>query len=179
MKKIKFFVGMLAVAGLGFTSCSDDDNDSGNDNANRIEGTYHLEEVNTAEATDFDEDGDPHIDQTEESNCYNDGRITLHDDNTMTYVSTGILIDEETGADGCVESTTLTGTWELIEGSGSEALIDISYEDENEETKTVRLTKIGNELIWDEDDIFSTYPDRNEEGGAIYTLGSIQYVYRK
>jgi hypothetical protein len=177
MKKMKLFVGMLAVAGLGFTSCSDDDSDSGNDN--RIEGTYHLEEVNTAEATDFDEDGDSHIDQTEESDCYNDGKITLNDDNTMTYVATGILIDEENGTDGCIESTTLTGTWELIEGSGSDALIEITYEDENEESQTVTLTKMGNELIWDEDDIFSTYPDRNEEGGAIYTSGSTQYVFKK
>lgn len=176
MKKINLFVGMLAIAGLGFTSCSDDDSDNTD---NRIEGTYHLEEVNTQEATDFDDDGDSHIDQTEESGCYDAGKITLNDDNTVTYVATGILVDEENGTAGCIESATFTGTWEIVEGSGSNALIQITYDDENEETQTVTLTKIGNELIWEDDTIFSEYPDRNEEGGAIYTPGSIQYVFEK
>lgn len=177
MKKMKFLVCSLALAGLGFTACSDDDSDSNSES--RIEGTYELEEVNTAEATDFDDDGDSHIDQTEESNCYNSGKITLRADNTFTYVATAILVNEAEGTDGCASSTTYTGTWEIVEGSGTTAIIAMTYEDANNDDVTLTLTKQGDKLIWEDDNIFSQYPDRNDAGAAIYTPGSITYVYEK
>ncbi len=177
MKKINVMVCSLVLAGLVFTACSDDDTDSNSES--RIEGTYNLEEVNTAEATDFDMDGDSNIDQTEESNCYRDGKITLRSDNTFSYVATAILVNEQDGTTGCATNVTYTGTWEIIEGSGTTAIIDITYEDENNDDVTLTLTKQGDQLIWEDDNIFSTYPDRNDAGAAVYTSGSTTYVYEK
>ncbi|WP_294822896.1 hypothetical protein [uncultured Flavobacterium sp.] len=177
MKKINLMACTLILAGLGFTACSDDDNDSNSES--RIEGTYHLREVNTAEATDFDEDGDSNIDQTKESDCYDNGKITLRSDNTFTYVATAILVNEDDGTDGCASNVTYTGTWEIVEGSGTTALIAITYEDENNDDVTLTLTKQGDELIWADNNIFSAYPDRNDAGAAVYTQGSITYVYEK
>jgi len=177
MKKINLLVCSLAVAGLGFTSCSDDD--SNNNDESRIEGTYNLVEVNTEAETDLNEDGESSINQMDESDCYNEGKITLNDDNTFTYVYTAILIDEAEGSIGCAEEITYTGTWELAEGTTSEALIDITYEAENGEDTTRRLTKVDDELTWENDDLFSEYPDRDDQGAPVYTPGSTQFVYRK
>ena len=174
---MNLLVCSLVLAGLGFTACSDDDSD--NNSAARIEGTYELEEVNTELATDFDDDGDSHIDQTEESNCYNNGKITLRADNTFTYIATAILVNETDGTSGCATNVTYTGTWEIVEGSGTNAIIAITYESENEQDVTLTLTKQGDKLIWEDDNIFSVYPDRNEAGAAIYTPGSITYVFEK
>ncbi|AWH86627.1 hypothetical protein HYN59_16595 [Flavobacterium album] len=178
MKKINLLMCSLVIAGLGFTSCSDDDNDS-NNNESRIEGTYNLKEVNTGEATDFDEDGDSNIDQMKESSCYNNGKITLRADNTFTYVATAILVNETEGTAGCAEDVTYTGTWEIVEGSGTTAIIAVTYEGENNNDVTLTLTKQGNRLSWEDDNIFSQYPDRNNAGAAIYRSGSIKYVYEK
>lgn len=176
MKKIHLLAGTLLLAGVCFTACSDDDNSS---TSTTIEGTYELEEVNTAEATDFDMDGDSHIDQTEESNCYDAGKITLNSDNTFTFVATGILIDETTGQAGCASAVTLSGTWEISDGTGTDAVLQLSYDDENGDETTAFVTKQGTKLTWEDDDIFSVYPDRNDAGGAVYTAGSITYVFEK
>ncbi|KOS05181.1 hypothetical protein AM493_03375 [Flavobacterium akiainvivens] len=175
MKKIHLLAGALLLSGALFTACSDDDDAP---NATTIEGTYELEEVNTAEATDFDMDGDSHIDQTEESNCYDSGRITINSDNTFTYVHTAILIDEATGQAGCANPVTLSGTWEA-EGTGTDAILTLTYEDETGDNATAFVTKQGNKITWENDNILSRYPDRDAEGGAIYTPGSINYVYEK
>jgi Lipocalin-like domain len=175
MKKIHLLAGTLLLAGVCFTACSDDDDSP---NATTIEGTYKLKEVNTAEATDFDMDGDLHIDQTEESNCYDSGKIILNSDNTFTYVATGILIDEATGQAGCATPVTLSGTWEA-EGTGTDAVLQLTYEDENGDQAVTFVTKQGTTLTWEDDDIFSVYPDRNDAGGAIYTAGSITYIFKK
>jgi hypothetical protein len=175
MKKIRLLAGALFVAGLSFTSCSDDDDSP---NATTIEGTYELEEVNTAEPTDFDMNGDSHIDQTEESNCYDQGRITINSDNTFTYVATSILIDEGTGQAGCATPVTLSGTWEA-EGTGTDAVLQLNYEDQNGDATVTFVTKQGTRLVWEDDTIISVYPDRNDQGGAIYTQGSITYIFEK
>lgn len=178
MRRINVLLCSLAVAGIGFVSCSDDDSSS-NSNESRIEGTYNLVEVNTEEATNFDQDGDENINQMEESGCYDEGKITLRADNTFTYVYTAILVDESNGTAGCAEEVTYTGTWDIEEGAGTTALIAITYEDENNDPVTLVLTKQGRELSWMDNTIFSEYPDRNEAGAAIYRPGSIEYVFRK
>ena len=177
MKKISLLACTLAIAGLGFTSCSDDD--SNNNDDVRIEGTYHLVEVNTEDETDLDDDGDSHLNQMEESGCYDEGRITLNDDNTFTYVHTAVLIDEGEGSIGCAEETTYTGTWELVSGTTSEAVIEITYEAGNGEDTSMLLAKTDDELVWTDDTLLSQYPDRNAEGAPVYTLGSTQFVYEK
>lgn len=176
MKKISLLACSLAIAGLGFTSCSDDDNN--NDDV-RIEGTYDLVEVNTEDETDLNNDGDAHLNQMDESDCYDEGRITLNDDNTFTYIYTAVLIDEAEGSIGCAEEITYTGTWELVSGTTSEAVIEITYEAGNGEDTSLLLAKTDNELVWTDDTLVSQYPDRDDEGAPVYTLGSTQFVYRK
>lgn len=178
MKKINLLVCTLAVAGLGFTSCSDDDNENNNDST-RIEGVYDLDEVNTSAQTDFDMDGDAHIDQMEESNCYDGGKLELRADNTFTYVVTDILIGTD-GQAGCANSETYTGVYTQQPATDpSNALITITYSNENDETVTRTFTKIGNELTYSDNTIISTYPDRNDAGGAIMVPGGREYVYEK
>ena len=176
MKKINLLVCTLAVAGLGFTSCSDDDNENNNDNT-RIEGTYNLDEVNTPRATDFDRDGVSHIDQTEESNCYDNGKIVLRADNTFEYVITGILVQD--GNAGCRETETKTGVYTVEPAADPKnALITLTYT-ENNQTVTREFTKIGDELTWRSNAIVSSYPDRDANGTAIEVAGSVEYVYEK
>lgn len=166
----------LAIAGFTFTSCSDDDNET-NDNT-KIEGTYELEQVNTEEATDFDKNGTSHIDQTEESDCYDAGKIVLNSDNTFTYVKTEILVNEAEGTAGCASPVTYSGTWSAA-GTGTQAVITGMYEDNNGDDQVVILSKDGKKLTLTDDTILSRYPDRNNDGGAIYTSGSIEYVFEK
>jgi hypothetical protein len=176
MKKINLFVCALAVAGLGFTSCSDDDNEGTNDNV-KIEGTYNLKEVNTAAETDFDEDNDSHINQMEESDCYDGGRIILNSDNTFEYKMTGILVSG--GEAGCAETRTVSGVYTAQSASDpANALITLTYDD-NGTTVTRQFTKVGKELSWSDNTILSTYPDRNDEGAAVLVPGGTEYVYAK
>jgi hypothetical protein len=176
MKKINLFVCTLAIAGLGFTSCSDDDNNSTSDDV-KIEGTYNLDEVNTAAETDFDEDGDSHIDQMEESDCYDGGRIILNSDNTFEYKITGIVVAD--GEAGCANSQTVSGVYTSQPASDPKnALITLTY-DNNGQTVTRQFTKIGKELSWTDGTILSTYPDRNDDGAAVLVPGSTEYVYEK
>jgi hypothetical protein len=175
MKKINLFVCTLAIAGLGFTSCSDDDNGSTSDV--KIEGTYLLKEVNTAAETDFDMDNDSHINQMEESGCYDGGKIVLNSDGTFEYVITGILVSG--GDAGCAEDTNVSGVYTSQPAADPKnALITLTYDD-NGQTVTRQFTKIGDELSWSDATILSTYPDRNDDNAAVLVPGSTEYVYEK
>lgn len=177
MKKIKILVSALIIAGFGFTftSCSDDDDEDNNNNSG-IAGTYKLSEFNTEDPTDFDMDGTSNIDQTEESNCYDDSKIVLSSDNTFTYDRNYILVDEGAGTSACADAD-YTGTWEIFASSGSTVVITATYQNENDEEVTMTLTKQGNTLT--ETQIFSEYPDRNDADGAILTNGDVELVYTK
>ncbi|MHA3787186.1 hypothetical protein ACX0HA_03175 [Flavobacterium hauense] len=176
MKKINLFICSLAIAGLGFTSCSDDDNE-GTNNDVKIEGTYNLDEVNTAAATDFDQDNDSHIDQMEESDCYDGGRVILNSDNTFEYKITGILIND--GVAGCAQTQTVTGVYTAESASDPKnALITLTYNN-NGQTVTRQFNKVGDKLTWSDATIISSYPDRNDDGAAVMVPGSTQYVYEK
>lgn len=177
MKKLSLIFCSIAVAGLTMTSCSNDDNNDNSSDDVTIAGTYHLTEVNTEAATDFDQDGMPHTNQMQESSCYDDGKITLNSDNTFSYVLTGILINEQAGTAGCMDPVTVSGTWEIYSGTGTTAIIDATYEDENGNNVTLTLNKEENKItIYS---IFTPYPDRNNEGGAYYANGSVEYVFMK
>jgi len=177
MKKINLLVCTLAIAGLGFTACSDDDNDSNSSNDTKIEGAYTLEEVNTPVTTDFDKDGDSHIDQTEESTCYNGGKVVLNADNTFEYVITGILVQD--GNAGCRESETKTGVYTVQPATDPKnAIITLTYT-ENNQTVTRQFTKVGEELSWTSPAIVSTYPARDANGNAVEVAGAVEYVYER
>lgn len=173
MKKSNLFLGLFAFAALSITSCSDDDN---NGNSESIEGTYRLEEVNAPTAVDFDEDDDSNRDLTEESDCYDSGEIVLNSDNTMSFTYSRVTIDETLGTDECAEDT-FTGTWVLEGQAGSTIVITATYVDENDDEREITLTKQGDELSYSS--FFAEYPTRNEEGGAEYAIGTVEYVFRK
>lgn len=176
MKKMHYLFGALALGALGITSCNDDDSSS-NDTA--IAGTYNLKAVNTETATDFDQDGTEHVDQTQESSCYDAGKIKMNSDNTFTYVVTGILIDTSDGSVGCKNSFQASGTWEIQSGTDDNAVISAAYEDQNGDDQVITLVKVGQTLTYADDNILSSYPDRNAAGEAVYTSGSITYVFEK
>lgn len=171
MKKSKLFLSFFAVAALGFSSCSSDDDG----NSGTLAGTYDLKEVNVGSQVDFDEDGDSSTDLTTESNCFDSGKMTLNSDGTLSFKNSYVLVDQDLGTSECA-STTFTGTY-TFEQSGSEVIVTATYVDENDDEITITLTKNGDELTYT--DLIGQYPDRNNEGGAIYSTGTVEYVFRK
>lgn len=177
MKTIKVFLGMLAIASLGFVSCNDDDKDviTGDNNLG-IAGTYDLTEFNTGDPTDFNKDGTPHKNQIEESDCYAGSKLTLNADGTMSYVIKEILVDVANNQTTCSNARTVQGTWKLEGGTGTSADIKASYSDGNENV-TADIVKTGNKLrIYK---VLSRYPDRNDAGNPVYTLGTVEYIFTK
>jgi len=172
MKKRNLVLGMFAIAALSFTSCSDDDN-SVNDQT-VIAGTYNLTEVNTQGATDFDKNGTSNVNQMKESSCYDDNKITLNSDGTLTYVVNSIIVNQTTGVAACGEDT-VTGTWEK-EGTGSDITIRVTYT-QNGTNTTINLDKDGDKLTYTKSGLTATYPDRNADGSAYYRSGSTEYVF--
>lgn len=177
MKRINLLVGTLAIAALGFVSCSDDDNDNANDV--KIAGTYELEEVNTAAATDFNQDGTRNTNQMKETNCYNDGRLILNDDGTLKYTITKVLINSTTGSVGCANSFQASGLWEAQDANVDNTTIQAAYTNEAGDTQTITLTKVGDKLSYVDNTVLTTYPDRNANGEAVNTRGSVTYVFEK
>lgn len=175
MKKYKILVCTLAVAGLTLTSCSSDD-DSGNNNDSGIAGTYDLTEVLTEETTDLNDDGSFSMNQMDESDCYDGSRIVLNADNSFTYQKNTIVVNEDEGTSACSDNT-YTGTWTLEGGAGSIAVIDATYEDANGQTRQITLNKEGDEITVFE--LFSEYPNVNDEGGYYYENGSVEYTFTK
>jgi len=172
MKKRNVLLGLFAVAAMSITSCSDDDSGNGGS----IAGTYDLEEVNITNPIDFDEDGDSNRDLTEESDCYDSGKITLNADNTLSYTYSRVSIDEQLGTDSCA-SNTFSGTWTLEGQTGSTTIISATYVDENNDNVPLQLIKRGNDLTYTP--LIGQYPTRNDEGGAEYAIGAVEYVFKK
>ena len=175
MKSIKVLAGVFALTAFGFASCSDDDSDSVNDD-NQIAGTYNLVEVNTSEDTDFNMDGTSNENQALESDCYDDGRIVLNADGTLTYYHEYILVDESNGTSTCA-SADYAGTWVIDMQAGSTVIIDATYVNDNDQEVDITLTKQGNRISYY--NMFSEFPDRNSENGATYTNGDVEYVFEK
>ena len=176
MKRINLLVGAMALTAFGFVSCSDDDSD-GSDV--KFSGTYDLVEVNTQNATDFNDDGTKNVNQLKESNCYNDGKIILNDDGSLKYVITKILVDASDGTSGCATAYEAAGKWEAQSTNGNNTTIEAAFTNQNGASQTITLIKRGDNLTYTDDTILSTYPDRNADGEAINTRGSITYVFEK
>lgn len=171
MKKTKFVLGMLALGALSFNSCSSDDDG----NSGTLAGTYDLREVNVSEQNDFDMDGTSHTNLRDESDCYDNGKLTLNSDNTLTYVYKYVLVDENLGTSECGDET-FTGSWSISGQAGSSQLVEAVYVDENETERTIQLVKEGNELSYSR---IAQFPDRNAQDGAVYSTGLVEYVFRK
>lgn len=176
MRKNLFFAGLLSFSVLAISSCSSDDNADAVNDQNMIAGTYNLTEVNTAEPTDFNLDGTENTNQVLESDCYDDARILLNADGTMTYHDNYILVDTGNGTSSCA-SASYSGTWEVYAQAGTSVSIMATYVMPNEEERTVNLTKVGNELTLTS--LFTQYPDRDSSDAAVYTSGSVEWVFTK
>ncbi|RZJ70041.1 hypothetical protein [Flavobacterium sp.] len=173
MKKSKFLLGLFACAAMTLNSCSSDDDGT---NGGSIAGTYDLEEVNVSEGVDFDQNGTANTDLTKESNCFDSGKMTLNADGTLQFVNSYVLVDENLGTFECASST-FSGTWLTQGQAGSTIVIEVTYADANNDNVNLILTKQGDKLTYTQ--LFGQYPDRNAQGGAIYTNGSVEYVFDK
>ena len=176
MKKFRILACTLLVTGFGLTSCSSDDDNGDVNNDVEIAGTYNLTSVITAEPTDFNDDGSSNENQMEESDCYNNSRIVLNSDNSFEYQKNTIIVNEDDGTSGWTEGS-FGGTWELLSSSGSDAIIRATYENNNGNDVTINLVKEGNIITFT--DAFASYPDRDDNGGAVYVIGTVEYVFVK
>lgn len=178
MKTTRVFLGMLAIASLGFVSCNDDDDKAvitGDDNLG-IAGTYNLIEYNTGTETDFDGNGTPHGNQMQETQCYDGSKIILNADGTMAYVIKEVVVDVTNGNSACSGERTAQGTWVLEGGTGTTAVLTANYSDNGDDYE-VTINKTGSELsIYS---LISQYPNINSDGDAIYTVGSVERVFNK
>ncbi|RZM01324.1 MAG: hypothetical protein EOO88_57975 [Pedobacter sp.] len=172
MKNVLF--GAFALVALSFTSCSSDDDSSADGGA--IAGTYDLEEVNVDQAVDFNLNGTANTDLTEETNCYDSGRMKLNADGTLSYTQSYVLVDEANGTSVCADNT-FEGTWVIDTQAGSTIVLRATYVDDNEDENVIMLTKQGDKLRFTE--LFGQYPDRNSDDGAIYSTGTVEYVFDK
>lgn len=175
---MKFTLGAIILAGLTLMSCSsDDNNDNNNSNEVEIAGVYNLMEFNTAQPTDFNRDGTSNRNQVSESECYSGSKITLNADGSFKYQENRILVDASNGTSACSTPTEYLGTWVNNGGTGTTAMIVATYSDENDTTRRLNLTKEGNELT--DYRLVAQYPNRNDAGGAIYSTGEVEIVYKK
>lgn len=176
MKRLNLLLCTIAIAGLSFTSCSSDDNNDGINNDVQIAGTYNLVEVRTAQATDFNEDGTSHVNQMEETDCYDGSKMVFNADNTFSFVKRYVLVDTQQGTSACTE-TQVAGTWSLYAGTGTTAILRATYQNANGNDVTIQVNKEGNKITHYE--MFGQYPDRNSEGGAIYRNGEVTWIFQK
>lgn len=177
MKKIKFTLGAIIFAGLTLTSCSSDDNNDSGSNEVEIAGVYNLTEFNTAEPTDFNQDGTANTNQVSETNCYSGSKITLNADGSFKYQENRVLVDVANGTSACTTPAEYLGTWVNNGGVGTTAMISATYSDENDNARTLTLTKEGNKIT--DYRLLAQYPDRNDAGGAVYSNGEVEIIYEK
>lgn len=178
MKKIKLIVCALAVASFGFVSCNDDDDNNAVvvPNPVGIAGTYNLAAANTANPTDFNQDGTENTNQVLESDCYAGNKMVLNADGSFGWQMNNILVDSGSGNSACDQYLAL-GTWTLSSGSGVNAIIDVTYQAENGDDIDITLSKTGNqlELVY----VFGPYPDKDDDGGAFNAIGQFSLVFNK
>jgi len=172
MKNLRLLA--FAAVAIAFGSCSSDDNSDNNNNNNSgsIEGTYNLTEFNTSTPTDFDEDGTSSTNQVNESECYDDVQLTLRADNTFTYDIGYITVNNADGSDTCTDYT-VNGTWRATNST-----ITVTYE-YNGSTETVNFARSNEGKRLTETRALTTFPNRNGDGAAINTVGSVQLVFEK
>lgn len=173
MKKINSF--MLAVAGcFALASCSSDDNGGGNPNAT-VAGTYNMTSWNSPNAIDFDNDGTSSANMMDESTCYDNSKMVLHQDGTYTMAYNFIGITGTTASCAPVENT--SGTWvrsgntitttSMVNGVATDT--DYSFavgSGTNGNTMTRYMTN-------------AQYPTLNESGGAVWSTGNVNMVFSK
>lgn len=178
MKKF-YLLGSLLLAGLTFTACSDDDTKATDSNLDpsELNGTYNIVAVNTESATDYDMDGTAHINQMEETECYDTASITfsgLHDQ--FTYNRHRLSVQEEEGIDLC-DDLTIVGTYERISGGYTNGTFRLTYVNGSGNTMTMDFVKEGTKLT--QTNPYGPYPNRTASGVPSSTVGRIDYVFEK
>lgn len=178
MKKIKLMLCAVTVASLGFVSCNNDDDSDAPVMVNPvgIAGTYNLVAVNTGNPTDFNEDGTENSNQMLESDCYAGNKMVFNADGSFAWQMNNILVDTGSGASACDQYLAL-GTWTLQSGTGTSAVIDVTYEAENGDEVDITLNKTGTQLQLYS--LFGPYPDKNDDGGAFNAIGELDLLFTK
>lgn len=166
MKNVKKFLFLFSIAAL-LTACSDDD-DAGTSAEAQLVGTYNLTAYNIPVAVDFNQDSQASTNFMNESDCYLDTQIVLNSDNTYTSTYSYLLV---TNSVSCEEEDA-TGNWSLIDNSTIK-LVDTSIEPQLEVNYTIN----GNQILQTLEN--APYPDRDGEGNAIYSEGTVVLVYTK
>lgn len=170
MKNLKILT--FVALGISFLACSSDDDS--NNNSGAIEGTYELTAFNTSTATDFNDDGAPSTNQMSETNCYDGRKITFRADNTFTYDIDYLLVDTSNGNSSCIDNYTVNGTW-----SANNNTLTVVYEDEDGADVTINFARSNNGRTLVQNIAVTTFPNRNSEGVAIETIGSVQLIFDK
>ncbi|MFT3795294.1 hypothetical protein [Flavobacterium sp.] len=178
MKKIKLILCVVAATSLGFVSCNNDDDSDAPVVVNpvAIAGTYNLTAANTGNPTDFNEDGTENTNQLLESTCYAGNKMVFNADGSFAWQMNNILVDSGTGNSACDDYLAL-GTWTLESGTGTSAVINVTYEAENGEDVDITLNKTGTELQWYS--LLGPYPDKNDDGGAFNQIGEFELLFTK
>ena len=166
MKNVKKFLFLFSIAAI-LTACSDDD-DAGNSIEAGLAGTYNLTAYNVPVAVDFNMDSQASTNLMDESDCYLDSKIVLKNDNTFTSVYNYLLITDDVS---CNEEDRF-GTWSSADGDIL-TLIDDSIEPEQE----IKYDINDNQILLTLEN--SPYPDRDGEGNAVYSEGTVVLVYTK
>lgn len=168
MKKIK--IALLAVAGCFALAC-DDDRDTDNRD---ITGTYDLTAFNTPAPVDYDGDGTSSANMLDESDCYDDSRITINRDGTY------ILEDNFIGIHGTTsfcDSRITKGTWSRSGNmltTTSDLAGDIVVRNY---TFTTGMGMSANTMTMDMSN--ADIPGRNVSGNPQSSLGPVSVVYTK
>ena len=168
MKTLRPFL-IMTTACLGVWACSDDDNNNTETPDLNPVGTFNLVAVNITEEVDYNMNGTASSDLMLESGCYSGSFIQINEDGTFTSLYNHVDIISETGCN----SEEGFGTWTsagdvvtLLDESMTEPLEKMYTISENENTITTVMPN-------------APYPDRDEEGNAIYTEGAVTLIFQK
>ncbi len=181
MKKLKTYSLVVITTLSLFTSCSKDDDASGNDTEPvAIEGTWKLKSLNTTTPLDLNSDGVTEADLVKETGCYTNETVVFNVDKTGMIKSTSYAdivasieigtTDSYTYSAECVNEVDNTSfTW-----AKNGNIITVV---EEEGTYTLTLNS-NNELILTIEDTFSVEdPDNN--GDTVVSDEDITMIYTK
>lgn len=148
-----------------FLSCSDDDSQS--NTTKSYAGTYKISSVILAGMVDFNQDGVASSNLMTETDCYNNSNIVLKDDKTFVSSYNFVAIDGDVTCDNEIAS----GTWDV---QGNQLVLTNTIIDPPLVTNiTIQENILVNNLN------NSLYPDRDAEGNAVYSTGSVTLNYTK
>ncbi|HLA55451.1 MAG TPA: lipocalin family protein [Flavobacterium sp.] len=158
MKRIPLL--LLAMAGCLALACNDDD-----DNNTDISGTYNLTAFMAPVAVDFNDDGTPSTNLINETTCYDNATLVLHDNATYDLTYSYLTVQDDAVVTSCQNSVT-SGTWAR---SGSSVVLT-----DGVSSDTSIFTYSQNTLSQVQTGV---YPNINSEGDAYLATGTVGIVF--